>query len=60
MGTVGMALVVGVEAFLFSGLILLIPFATGAARRRNPFEDGQERIERYLRDMPRNHAENHS
>jgi hypothetical protein len=58
MDTVGMALVVGGMAILFSGLIFLIP--VGGSRRHPPqelFEDSQERIEQYLRETHRNRGE---
>ena len=57
MSTVGMALVVGGTALLCSGLIFLIPVR---GRRPAPlefFEDTQERIEQYLREMRSNRGE---
>jgi hypothetical protein len=65
MGTVGMAVVVGGTALLCSGLIFLI--CSGLiflipVRGRHPatlesFEDSQERIEQYLREMRSNRRE---
>jgi hypothetical protein len=57
MGTVGMALVVGGMAFLFSGLIFLIPVRDRRYPPQESFDDNQERIEQYLRDMRRNRGE---
>ena len=53
MDTVGMALVVGGMAFLFSGLIFLIPIRGSSSPPDEPFEDSQERIEQYLREIHR-------
>jgi hypothetical protein len=57
MGTVGMALVVGGMAFFFSGLIFLIPIRGGRPAPKESFEDSQDRIEQYLREMRRNRGE---
>jgi hypothetical protein len=57
MGTVGMALVVGGMAFLFSGLIFLIPVRGSRPAPKESFEDSQKRIEQYLREMRRNREE---
>lgn len=57
MGTVGLALVVGGMAFLFSGLIFLIPVRGNRHPPQESFEDSQERIEQYLREMRRNREE---
>jgi hypothetical protein len=54
MGTVGMALVVGGMALLFSGLIFLIPVRGARPASQESFEDSQERVEQYLREMRRN------
>jgi hypothetical protein len=53
MGTVGMALVVGGMALLFSGLIFLIPVRGSRQRRNDSFED----IEKCLREMRGNRGE---
>jgi hypothetical protein len=57
MGTLGMALVVGGMAFLFSGLIFLIPVPGSPSAPNESFEDSQERIEQYLRELRRNRGE---
>ena len=57
MGTVGMALVVGGMALLFSGLIFLLPVRGVRPVTRESFEDSQERIEQYLREMRRSRGE---
>jgi hypothetical protein len=54
MGTVGMALVGGGMALLFSGLIFLIPVRRGPPASGESFEDSQARIEQYLRELRRN------
>jgi hypothetical protein len=54
MGTLGLALLVGGMALLFSGLVFLL------GRRHQPqesFEDSQERIEQYLREIRKNRDE---
>jgi hypothetical protein len=56
MGTVGIALVVGGMALLFSGLIFLIPVSS-SRHPQESFEDSQERIEQYLRAMRKNRGE---
>jgi hypothetical protein len=57
MDTVGMALVVGGMAFLFSGLIFLIPVGGSRPAPGESLEDSQERIEQYLREMDRDRGE---
>jgi hypothetical protein len=57
MGTVGLALVVGGMALLFSGLVFLIPDRGMRHRPQEPFEDSQKRIEQYLREMRKNRGE---
>jgi len=57
MGTVGLALVVGGMAFLFSGLIFLLPVGDRRHPSQESFEDSQELIEQYLREMRRNRGE---
>jgi hypothetical protein len=51
MGTVGLALVVGGMAILFSGLVFLIPVRGGRRPPQESFEDSQKRIEQYLREI---------
>jgi len=57
MGTVGMALVVGGMALLFSGLVFLIRDRETRDPPQESFQDSQERIERYLREMRKNRGE---
>jgi hypothetical protein len=57
MGTVGIALVVGGMALLFSGLVVLLPFPGKRPPPRESFEDSQRRIEQYLREMRRNRTD---
>jgi hypothetical protein len=57
MGTVGMALVVGGMALLFSGLIFLVPVRGARPVPHESFEDSQVRIEQHLREMRRNRGE---
>jgi hypothetical protein len=57
MGTLGMALVLGGMALLFSGLIFLIPVRGKRRPPRESFEDSQQRIERYLHEMRRGRGE---
>jgi hypothetical protein len=58
MGTAGVALVVGGMALLFSGLIFLMPFPGKRPPPRESFEESQQRIEQYLREMRRNRSDN--
>ncbi len=58
MGTLGMALVLGGMALLFSGLIVLIPVRGKRHPPRESFEDSQRRMERYLQEMRRGRGEN--
>jgi hypothetical protein len=51
MGTLGMALVIGGMALLFSGLVFLIPDRGRRPPSQESFEDSQKRIEQYLREM---------
>jgi hypothetical protein len=53
MDNVGVALVVGGMAFLFSGLIFLIPVRGGRPEPKESLEDSQEQIEQYLRKVHR-------
>jgi hypothetical protein len=52
-----MSLVGGGMAFLFSGLIFLIPVRGSRPAPKESFEDSQDRIEQYLREMRRNRSE---
>ena len=56
MGTVGMALVVGGMALLFSGLIFLIPVRGARPVSQESFEHSQEWLEQHL-EMRRNRGE---
>lgn len=57
MDNVGIALVVGGMAFLFSGLVFLIPVRGSSASREVAFEDSRERVERHLSENRRNRGE---
>jgi hypothetical protein len=57
MGTVGVALVVGGMALLCSGLIFLMPVRGRRSQPQESFEDSQNRIEQYLREMRRRRGE---
>jgi hypothetical protein len=57
MDTMGMALVVGGMALLFSGLIFLIPVRGAGRAPQESFEDSQGRIEQCLREMRGNRGE---
>jgi hypothetical protein len=57
MGTVGLALVVGGMALLFSGLVFLVPVRGRRPPPQESFEISQERIEQYLREMRRTRGE---
>jgi hypothetical protein len=57
MDTVGVALVVGGMAFLFSGLIFLIPGRGSRPAPEESLEDSQKRIEQYLREVRRDRGE---
>ena len=51
METLGLALLVGGMAFLFSGLIFLLPAERKLSSRMESFEDSQQQIEYYLSKM---------
>jgi hypothetical protein len=51
METLGVALLVGGMAFLFSGLVFLLPTERKRSSRMESFEDSQEQIEYYLSKM---------
>ena len=57
MNTVGMALVVGGMALLFSGLIFFIPVRGSGPAPTESFEDSQQLIEYYLREMRKSRGE---
>jgi hypothetical protein len=51
METLGVALLVGGMAFLFSGLVFLLPTERKRSSRMESFEDSQQQIEYYLSKM---------
>jgi hypothetical protein len=51
METLGVALLVGGLAFLFSGLVFLLPTERKRSSRMESFEDSQQQIEYYLSKM---------
>ena len=51
METLGVALLVGGMAFLFSGLIFLLPTERKLSSRIESFEDTQQQIEHYLSQL---------
>jgi hypothetical protein len=51
MDTLGLALLVGGMAFLFSGLVFLLPTERKLSSRKESFEDSQRRTEYYLSQM---------
>jgi hypothetical protein len=57
MDTVGMALVVGGMALLFSGLVFFLPDPGSGPAPTESFEDSQQRIEQYLREIRKNRGQ---
>lgn len=51
MGALVLALSVGGMALLFSALLYLIPVRGGRPAPKESFEESQERIRRYLREL---------
>jgi hypothetical protein len=51
MNTIGVALMVGGIAFLFSGLISLLPIERALSDTNESLDESRERIESYLRQM---------
>ena len=51
METLGVALLVGGMAFLFSGLVFLLPTERKLSSRMESFEETQQQIEYYLSKM---------
>jgi Na+-transporting methylmalonyl-CoA/oxaloacetate decarboxylase gamma subunit len=51
MDTLGVALLVGGMAFLFSCLVFLLPIERKLSSRMESFEDSQRRTEYYLSQM---------
>jgi hypothetical protein len=57
MDTLGVALLVGGMAFLFSGLIFLLPTERKLSSRMESFEETQQQIEYYLSQMRKQHGD---
>jgi hypothetical protein len=57
MGAVILALSVGGMALLFSALLYLIPVRGSRPASGESFEESQERIRRYLREMRRDRGD---
>jgi hypothetical protein len=57
MDSFGIALIVGGMAFLCAGLIFLIPVERKLTSSNGSFEESQERIEYYLREMRKERGE---
>ena len=51
MDALGISLIVGGMAFLFTGLIFLLPTERKLSSRQESFEESQERTEYYLQEM---------
>ena len=51
MNTLGVSMIVAGVAFLFSGLIFLLPIERRLSAREQIFEESQEEIERHLEQM---------
>jgi hypothetical protein len=57
MGAVVLALAIGGMALLFSALLYLIPIRGSRPTTSESFEESQERIRRYLREIRRDQGE---
>jgi hypothetical protein len=57
MDPLGLALLVGGMAFLFSGLVFLLPTERKLSSRMESFEDSQRRTEYYLSQMRKRSGE---
>jgi hypothetical protein len=57
MDTLGVALLVGGMAFLFSGLVFLLPTERKLSSRMESFEETQQQIEYYLSQMRKQHGD---
>ena len=51
MNTLGLSMIVGGVAFLFSGLIFLLPIEWRLSAREQTFEESRKEIERHLEQM---------
>ena len=51
MNALGVSLIVGGMAFLFSGLIFLLPTERKLSQRNESIEESRERTEYYLQEM---------
>jgi hypothetical protein len=57
MHALGLSLIVGGTAFLFSGLVFLLPTEKKLSGKRHSFEESQKEIEYHLRQMRKEHGE---
>ncbi|SHH48227.1 hypothetical protein SAMN05443248_4945 [Bradyrhizobium erythrophlei] len=57
MKALGLSMIVGGVAFLFSGLIFLMRTERKVSARKHSFEESQEEIEYYLRQMRKERGE---
>jgi cytochrome c biogenesis protein CcdA len=51
MKALGLSMIVGGMAFLFSGLVFLLPTERKLSARKRSFEESQEELEYYLSQM---------
>jgi hypothetical protein len=57
MKALGLSMIVGGMAFLFSGLIFLLPTERKLSARKHSLEESQEEIEYHLRQMRKERGE---
>ena len=57
MNALGVSLIVGGMAFLFSGLIFLLPTERKLSQRNESIEESRERTEYYLQEMRKQRGE---
>ena len=57
MNTLGLSMIVAGVAFLFSGLIFLLPIERRLSAREQTFEESQNEIERHLEQMRKERGE---
>ena len=57
MDALGISLIVGGMAFLFSGLLFLLPTERKLSSRNESFEESRERTEYYLQEMRKERGE---
>jgi hypothetical protein len=60
MNALGISLIVGGMAFLFSGLVFLLPSEKKLSGRKQSFEESQKEIEYYLQQLRNPRDENRS